>query len=151
MTRFRVVALLATLAFAGCGKKKTTVDELPEPPPVPEYVTTGNEVLTAIRNLDVEAILGLLNEANQAKIDGRAAASLLRHLDTLVLDAIAVQQVRQGPPHMPEGTVLAKIRADEDEGEVFVLALSFENETYLFDDLLSPSTTQYEALEQIWP
>ena len=109
-------------------------------------LTAANNVLSAIHAGDAAAIRPLLNATNQEKVSDEDLPRLLVEAKREVGDVTEVTEVRAG---RRENEVLAKIKVLEEE--VFVVVLTLEDGKYLFEDLNSPATADYEALEKIAP
>jgi len=142
-------ASLLALCLASCGddpastggSKGAAADQ-------PAEVRVANEILQCVIRGDAAAMRPLLNATNSrmALEDLQGALDEMRQT---VGDLTAVSEVRRASGRYPEGSVFAKLK--DEQGETFVLVLTLEDGKLLFEDINSPSTADYLALEKIWP
>lgn len=109
-------------------------------------IVAANQVLAAIHSQDAVAIRPLLNATNQRKLSDDDLVKLSQEAGEILGDIRRVSELRN---HPRPGYVMAKIRVVG--GEVFVVVLSQEEGKYLFEDLNSPPSSDYEEQERLAP
>jgi hypothetical protein len=114
-------------------------------------VQVANKLLDAIHKGDHRAYLSLLNKVNMKKMGGlpEKLKDDLADLKKKVGNVRKVSELRRAPPDMGNGTVLARVRTEGRE--VYVITLTREAGGYRFEDLNSPSVTDYQKLKKLWP
>ncbi len=101
-------------------------------------------LLTAIRANDSATVVSLLNAVNQKKISPKDIPEMMKELAAKIGSTEKIGAVKSGPSFMAKGTVCAFVRT---EGvETYVITLTKEGDEYLFEDINSPDTAQWEKL-----
>ncbi len=105
----------------------------------------GTFVLNAIKATDVTALKCALNQVNSNKPE---------HLKDFMIESQkftegvqSITEIRRYDKHTGVVWVLCKLKAVDEE--MMVITLSLENGKYLFEDIHSPSLSEYEKLEVI--
>ena len=142
----RLSALFLAITISvniGCNKTTREKEEAPAEHPA---ITVANQVLAAIQAGDAAAIRPLLNVTNQKKVSDDDIVGLLKEVKETIGDVTQVTEVRK---RQREGEVAAKIRVRGEE--VLVVVLTLEEGQYRFEDINSPSVSDYDSLEKLAP
>ena len=142
--RLSAIFLAITISVnIGCNKSTEEKEETPAEHPA---ITVANQVLAAIQAGDAAAIRPLLNATNQKKVSDDDIVGLLKEVKETIGDVTQVTEVRK---RQREGEVAAKIRIRGEE--VLVVVLTLEEGQYRFEDINSPSVSDYDSLEKLAP
>lgn len=130
------------------GEQATSAPEEPEAPAHPAKVV-ASEILRCMKEVDAQAMMPLLNSANQP-MDKDDIEEFLAECGEKYKNVDAITEVRAIPDgHHYKDSVWAKLYADSHE--TFALVLTLEGGKYLFEDDNSPGNTEYESGELLWP
>ena len=111
-------------------------------------VLASNAILTAIAAQDAVGIQLHFNEINRKKIKQSQIPRLLTEARKQTQSIRQTTELRRAPKFLGPQALLAKIRVQGDE--VFVLVLTLEKGQYRFEDINSPSTSQFNGQPLVW-
>ncbi|HAN30776.1 MAG TPA: hypothetical protein DCQ06_04195, partial [Myxococcales bacterium] len=105
-------------------------------------------VLEAINDQDARALRSHLNNVNRRKIPLVRIPRVLKKMKRRTRGHSKVLEIRKGPKYL--GALGVAVKFGEDQHDALVLMLSFEDGTYRFEDINSPSLKRYEKKALIW-